>query len=711
MFQHERIVGRLLCALALTALLSLPALAADISVSVDGQPVPFAGQKPALRAGTVLVPLRGVFEKLGASVSYDAPTKRVIAVKGETTVVLAIGSDTAYINGKSQTLLLPASVMAGSTMVPLRFVSEALGAQVKWQRDKQAVEITTAATNAENLPPAAGSGEITGRVTGIFPQLSPPLITLMFNGQNMQIPLSSNVVVLVNMPDDRSVRMKLSDIRVGDQVTVTRGADGKGTLVTSSYGEASGTFKSARALASGNYLITLDDGSTFELAADSPITMADQPLSIDDVHSGEHVVIRTNPQTKLAYGMAVVTGEAPSPTPPAAVKIVSFTFSPTGFIKLGEALTATMSGTPGGQASFELPGVKGAESIPMTEQAGGVYKGSFKVPADVSVKDASVLGTLKVGKVSAPTIQAAGNVTIDSIGPTISGMTPDDGATVNDGRPLIYATISDPSSGVENVSIKLDGTDVTAASTITPAFFNYRPAESLADGAHTIVVRVADQAGNATEQTVRFSVKESAGVVKSVSVSPSGPYKVGDEISVTVTASPGGNATFSIGEAIAGIAAKETTSGRYTGSYTVKSGDSVEKAPLTVLFKPKTGTEVTATAPNSVTIDAGAPGIPIIVSPIAGAVVDSPVVISGKARPNATVAVEVRYAGKILVLPVSGTVASVEVKAGADGKWATEAIELAKPLGVSKLQYEAGAATIDASGQRSDEAVVSFKGK
>lgn len=711
MFQGTRIIYRVLCAMALTALLSIPALAADIMVTVDGQPVPFAGQRPVLRAGTVLVPLRGVFERLGASVNYDAPTKRVIAVKGDTTVALTIGSDTAYINGDAHRLLLPADVMAGSTMVPLRFVSEALGADVEWQGSTQTVQIVTGATNAGNLPPAAGAGDITGRVTGLFPQRNPPTITLMYNGQNLQIPLASQVVVLVNLPDGRSVRMHLSDIRVGDQVTVTRSADGTGTVVSSSYGEATGTFKSARALANGGYLITLDDGSTFELAADSPITMADQPLSVSDIHPGDHVVVRTNPQTKVAYGMAVVTGENPTPTPPAAVRIASFTFSPTGFLKLGETIRATMTGTPGGNASFEIPGVNGAEAIPMTERDAGTYKGVFQIPEGVSVRHASVLGTLTVGDVSAPTIQAAGNVTIDSIGPTISGMTPEEGTAVNDGRPLIYATFGDPTSGVENVIVKVDGTDVTSASTITPSFFSYRPDEPLADGPHTVVVRVSDQAGNSTEQIVRFRVRGSSDVVRSVSVSPAGPYEIGDVISVTLTASPGGTATCNIGDVITGFALSETERGRYEGSYKVRRGDSVQKGPLTVRFRSRDGAEVTATAPDSITINAGAPGAPVVVSPIEGAVVDTPVVISGTAKPHATVTVEVTYSGKMLVLPVSGTVATVEVRADRDGRWATEPIQLARPLGVTRIQYQATAATLDPSGQRSDEATVSFRGR
>lgn len=123
--------------------LSTTAYAQRINVTVNGEVVPFAGQQPVEEEGSVLVPLRGVFEKLGATVAYDNNTRTVLAVKESTSVSLKLGSATATVNGQSENLARPAQAINGTTLVPLRFVSEALGAQVRWDDPSQTVIIDT----------------------------------------------------------------------------------------------------------------------------------------------------------------------------------------------------------------------------------------------------------------------------------------------------------------------------------------------------------------------------------------------------------------------------------------------------------------------------------------------------------------------------------------------------------------------------------------
>src|SRR6478672_5963570 len=77
-------------ALAACACCAPMAHAQGINVTVDGEVVPFSGQQPVERAGTILVPLRGVFEKLGATVGYDSSTKTIIAIQGPKTVTLKL---------------------------------------------------------------------------------------------------------------------------------------------------------------------------------------------------------------------------------------------------------------------------------------------------------------------------------------------------------------------------------------------------------------------------------------------------------------------------------------------------------------------------------------------------------------------------------------------------------------------------------------------
>lgn len=143
-FVQVRIVGRLLMLAAIAALVltAAPTLSAPAyHVLVNGQYVPLS-QPPVERAGRVFVPLRGIFEKLGAGVAYDNGT--INATAGEKTVQVKIGSNQAIVSGQQTYLDAAPFVIGSTTMVPLRFVSEALGASVDYDSSTGAIDIATA---------------------------------------------------------------------------------------------------------------------------------------------------------------------------------------------------------------------------------------------------------------------------------------------------------------------------------------------------------------------------------------------------------------------------------------------------------------------------------------------------------------------------------------------------------------------------------------
>lgn len=113
----------------------------QIKVSLNGTYLKF-DQAPVNKDGRVLVPMRAIFEAMGAEVTWDGAAKKVTGTLGNKTVELTIGSKTTKINGSDFTLDVPASIVNGSTMVPVRFISESLGAKVEWQKDKNTVVIT-----------------------------------------------------------------------------------------------------------------------------------------------------------------------------------------------------------------------------------------------------------------------------------------------------------------------------------------------------------------------------------------------------------------------------------------------------------------------------------------------------------------------------------------------------------------------------------------
>ena len=102
-----------------------------IQVFIDGQKLVLA-TAPVTQKGTTVVPMRNIFNALKAAVTWEPTTKTIIAVKGSTTVTLQLGSKKAFINSKAVTLAVPPQQIQGSTMVPLRFVAEALGARFRW---------------------------------------------------------------------------------------------------------------------------------------------------------------------------------------------------------------------------------------------------------------------------------------------------------------------------------------------------------------------------------------------------------------------------------------------------------------------------------------------------------------------------------------------------------------------------------------------------
>ena len=98
---------------------------------------------PTIEGGRVLVPLRTIFEALEAEVGWDKTTQTVTANRASTRIELTIGEPYAYINGVLVNLDTPARTINSRTLVPLRFVSEALGASVAWDGSTSTVTITS----------------------------------------------------------------------------------------------------------------------------------------------------------------------------------------------------------------------------------------------------------------------------------------------------------------------------------------------------------------------------------------------------------------------------------------------------------------------------------------------------------------------------------------------------------------------------------------
>lgn len=114
----------------------------NIRVVVNGKQVNFPDAKPYMDANNrVLIPVRFVSEELGAKVEWEAKNKVVTITDSKNTVILKVGEKEITVNGTSKTLDTAAIMEQARTYVPIRFVSEALGAAVEWDQNSKTVYI------------------------------------------------------------------------------------------------------------------------------------------------------------------------------------------------------------------------------------------------------------------------------------------------------------------------------------------------------------------------------------------------------------------------------------------------------------------------------------------------------------------------------------------------------------------------------------------
>lgn len=508
---------------------------AEIKVEVDGQPVQFEAA-PMEKDGVVVVPMRGIFTRLGAAVNYDNVTHTVKALRGSTIILITLGSQTATVNLTPHHLQVPAFSQEGHIMVPLRFVSEALGAHVGWDSSARVVSIHAA---------------------------PPPTITLP----------------RVNIPPDR--------------------------------------------------------GPPTPTAPDTPL---------------------------------------PGGTP--SVAIGELRRNATGTLHPGDTLTVTLVGTPGGQASFSIPGL--VDKVPLTEgSTPGTYTADYKIPATASVKQAPLYGVLQVGTQRAPLATAANPVTILPLTPHVERPEPAPGATVADKTPRIsgFFEMVGGTLDLPSVRLRVNSNDVTKGAYITREFFAYTPPQPLS-GHVTVEVSGKYTKPPSTglqdwSDNWQFDLQGGEAKIQSATHGPQSVYKPGDVLEVTMSGTAGGTAAFDIGSFRKAVPMHESSPGTYIGSYRVASKDRVASAPVVVhlhLGKDTTSAQI----PISVTLGVGVSPestVPLTVtSPQPGDPIEKDLKISGQAAANAHVKVDVM--GHLPLVERDVRVGGAEGAADAQGSYA-----------------------------------------
>ena len=138
---------KIICSALTAAILSttsavIPAMAKnDISVVLDGKTISF-DVPPQIINERTLVPVRAIFEALGAVVDWDGSTQTVNSSKNSVKISMKIGDATMYVNGRAIALDSPPCVIDDRTLVPVRAIAESFGINVEWDGATSSVYLT-----------------------------------------------------------------------------------------------------------------------------------------------------------------------------------------------------------------------------------------------------------------------------------------------------------------------------------------------------------------------------------------------------------------------------------------------------------------------------------------------------------------------------------------------------------------------------------------
>ena len=120
----------------------------SISLQINGSEIS-AEVPPTVIDGRTMVPVRAIFEAVGANIDFDAETKTITARNGDTTVNMTVGANAVTVNNKEVQLDAPAVIVNVRTLAPARFVAETFGYTVQWDAENKIVKINGKESSTE----------------------------------------------------------------------------------------------------------------------------------------------------------------------------------------------------------------------------------------------------------------------------------------------------------------------------------------------------------------------------------------------------------------------------------------------------------------------------------------------------------------------------------------------------------------------------------
>lgn len=184
----KKFLFALLSILVLTSGLTNANASEKITVKVNGEVVKF-DTEPYIDNGRTMVPIRFISEALGAKVDWNGTYRLVTITFDETKIEQKIGKTVAIVNNQEVTFDVPAIIKNDRTMVPVRFVSEALGANVEWEATTKTVIITTKKEDSR-IPPTSTPVNI-GTPIGTEEEYNPSKwVKVVYDGEEVELDLT-----------------------------------------------------------------------------------------------------------------------------------------------------------------------------------------------------------------------------------------------------------------------------------------------------------------------------------------------------------------------------------------------------------------------------------------------------------------------------------------------------------------------------------------
>lgn len=147
----KNVLKKLLVIFTMISCLGISAIAqSEIKVYVDDVKVEFDVQ-PQLIGGRTMVPLRAIFESLGATVEWNGDTQTITAYNEAYYVEAVVGQTSLKVNNEEKQMDISPMIIDGRTLVPARFVAESFDCDVDWDGDEKTVSITTKPIDYNNL--------------------------------------------------------------------------------------------------------------------------------------------------------------------------------------------------------------------------------------------------------------------------------------------------------------------------------------------------------------------------------------------------------------------------------------------------------------------------------------------------------------------------------------------------------------------------------